>query len=350
MASFIMRRRWFLVAVTSVIVLGATLVLPRMSHDTWIGYVVCDDRRIYELDLTEGKLLRMSAPIVGMGGSDKTIAYADGIVYVSALMGKVLDFDPLIAIDVKRNFEVIGVHRFNAPPYDPEQPYDWVDTVYAHALSPDGRRLFAFMSEPYEGPAFTLDWPAGKGLAKVVVVTGPEGAVMPWDEFSPDGKHIADIRVAGKRTGEDGDGNKILKEWNGSVSIRATSGGPWERKELVANRGLHPPWGRIEGPLVNVPHESGTHRIDLYDRDSGERLVEIDVQRTTGLWGSDRAQMVQGTDLIAFIATDPGAPLGDSFQAYVLLMNVVSQKVITKIAVGPRPASNIVLVKQSGHL
>ena len=169
-------------------------------------------------------------------------------------------------------------------------------------------------------------------------------------EFSPDGKHVADIRVAGKRVDEDGDGNTISMEWAGSVSIRATSGGLWERKELVANRGLHPPWGRIEGPLVNVSPESGRHRIDLYDRDSGERVVEIDVPKTTGLGGVYWPKILQGTDLIAFFANDPGAPLGDSLQAYVLVMNVVTQKVIAKIAVGPGPVFNIALTKREGFL
>ena len=106
----------------SVIVLAAALVLPRMYPDTWIGYVVCDDKRLYALDLTEGKLLRVSAPIAGMGGGGETkIDYADGIVYASSLMGWEFDFDPLIAIDVTEEFEVIGVHRFNTPPYDPEK-------------------------------------------------------------------------------------------------------------------------------------------------------------------------------------------------------------------------------------
>ena len=77
-----------------------------------------------------------------------------------------------------------------------------------------------------------------------MVVVGREGRIYPWYEFSPDGKHIADIRVAGKRVLEDGDGNTISREWAGSVSIRATPGGPWERKELVANSGIAPTLGQ----------------------------------------------------------------------------------------------------------
>ena len=101
---------------------------------------------------------------------------------------------------------------------------------------------------------------------------------------------------------------------------------------------------------MNVSQESGTYRIDLYDRDSGERLVEIDVPKTTGMVGISSPQMLQGTDLITFGAFDPSEPLGDSFQRYVLVMNVVRQKVIAKIAVGPGPASNMALVKQPGRL
>ena len=363
------RRRYVLTGAAAVIVgVIAWVLLLYIPDDNRVAYVVCADKRIYELDLTSGKLLRVSAPIAAMGsGSEKNIAYADGIVYVGTPRGQELDFHPLLAIDVKGDFEVIGVHRFGVPFDQSYLGSGRSGDVYNLTLSPSGKQLFVFKSGAYEGPAFTSAWPAEKGLARVVI-TGAETAVMPWYEFSPDGNSVADMWPAGQRIVEDESGNTTRRVWNGAVSTRDISGGPWEKKELVANRGLHPPWGRIAGPLVHMMPGQGGNQIDLYDRDSGERLVEIDVNETTGLWGGPLVEMLKGTDLLALAAGDPNDRIDHSeayirvidgisvtydrvdhsMQGYVMVLNVVTQKIVTKIKVGPFPSSNIALATQDG--
>ena len=361
-----MRRRYLLAGAVSVLVGVIAWVLLSISPDSWIAYVVCDDKRIYELDLIGGKILRVSAPLAGMdSGGEAQIAYADGIVYVSTQRGKQLDFYPLLAMDVKRDFEVIGVHRFGVPFDRDYWSSGQIGDVYSLTLSPSARRLFVFKSGAYKGPAFTSAWPAGKGLAEVVV-SGAESAVMPWYEFSPDVNSVAVIRPAGQRIVEDESGNTTRRVWNGSVLTRDISGGPFEKKELIANRGLHPPWGLIEGPLV---HWSGGNRIDLYDRDSGERIAKIDVFEISGLAGGYRTAMLKGTDLLVLAAIDPNDrfdhsipsirvidgisvtydSIDRSVQGYVLVLNVVTQQIISKIKVGPRP-SNIAVAKRAGFL
>ena len=59
-----MVRRWCIplgaaAAFVLVVVALALLFVPR---DSWIAYVVCDDKRIYEVDLTAGTVLRESGP------------------------------------------------------------------------------------------------------------------------------------------------------------------------------------------------------------------------------------------------------------------------------------------------
>ena len=282
-----MRRRYLLVGAASVVIGVIAWVLLSISDDIWIAYVVCADKRIYEVDVARGKLLRVSAPFAGIGGSpvDMQIAYGDGIVYVGSQMGKEAAFHPLLAIDAKREFEVIGIHRFGVPLDRAQIGSGWFGDVYSLTLAPSGRRLFVLLRKEYEGPAFTSAWPDDKGLAEVMV-TGVESVIMPWYEISPDENSVTNIRPAGQQVGEDESGNIPRRVWKGSVSTRDISGGPWDRKELVANRGLHPPWGRITSPLVHVVPGYGGARIDLYDRDSGERLVEIDLSETLGAVGT----------------------------------------------------------------
>ena len=301
-----------------------------------------------------------------MGGGETDIAYGDGILYVGTQRGKERDFHPLLAIDVKGNFEVIGIHRFGVPFDRDYWSSGQIGDVYSLGLSPSGRRLFASHSYSYEGPAFTSEWPSGKGLATVVVINEPGGGHIPRYEFSPDGNLVANIRPAGQRIIEDRIRNTVLREWNGYLATPKDSGGSWERKDLEANRGLHPPWGRIEGPLA---HWLGGNRIDLYDRDSGERIAEIDVFEISGLAGGYRAEMLEDTDLIAMRASDPNylfdhsVPsievidgisvtydrIDHSTQGYVLVLNVVTQEIVTKIKVGPGP-SNIAMAKRAGFL
>ena len=343
-----MVRRTGLVVAGAVVVIAIALAVLVIAEHNRVGYVVCSDKRIYELDLTAGRILRVSAPIAGMGGAgERDIAYGAGILYVGSQRGKEDDFHPLLAIDVARDFEVVGVHRFGAELGRPYRGSGRIGNIYSIALSPSGNRLFV-MGQPYEGPAYTPEWPTGKGLARVVV-HGAENAISHKHEFSPDGNSIASIWPARQRMIEDGGGNAALITWH--VSTRDVAGGEWSTKELVGKQGLHPPWARLEGPLVYVArnYTTNTNRIELYDRDRRERLAEIDVNEVTGLWGGYRPEMLEGTNLLAIPAADPSEPIGHRVQGYVLVLDVVTREVVSKIRVGRSP-TNLALVKRAGSV
>ena len=329
-------------AVGALVVIAIALaVLVTTEHD-WVAYVVCSDKRIYEVDLTAGRILRESGRIAGMGGGgERDIAYGPGILYVGSQRGKQDDFHPLLAIDVARDFDVVGIHRFGVEFGSPYWRSGRTGDIYGMALSPSGDRLFV-MAQPYEGPAFTPEWPAAKGLAAVVVQrTG--GSIRQNYEFSPDGASVARIWPDRRRMVEDDEGDAGPITWH--VSTRDVAGGEWSTEAV---EGLHSPWGRLAGPLVHVDrdHTTNTNRIELYDRDSRERLAEIDVTEITGLGAGHRPQMLEGTDLLAVTAVDPTDRIGHRLQAYVLVFDVVTQKVVSKIRVGPGPA-NLAVVKRA---
>ena len=280
---------------------------------------------------------------MGSGG-ETGIAYGAGILYVGSQRGKQDDFHPLLAIDVARDFEVVGIHRFGVEFGRPYWRSGRTGDIYAMALSPSGDRLFV-MAQPYEGPAFTPEWPAGKGLAKVVVRDGAN-AILHEHEFSPDGNSVASIWPDRRRTVEDDEGDAAPITWH--VSTRQVTGGERLTRELVGRQGLHPPWGRLEGPLVYLArdHTTNTNRIELYDRDSRERVAEIDVTEITGLGGGYQPQMLDGTDLLAVMAVDPTDRIGDRLQAYVLVFDIVTRKVVSKIRVGPG-FGNLTVVKRA---
>ena len=129
------------------------------------------------------------------------------------------------------------------------------------------------------------------------------------------------------------------------VSTRDVAGGDWSTAVV---EGLHPPWGRLAGPLVYLArdHTTNTNRIELYDRDSRERVAEIDVTEITGLGGGYQPQMLDGTDLLAVMAVDPTDRIGDRLQAYVLVFDIVTRKVVSKIRVGPG-FGNLTVVKRA---
>lgn len=346
-----MKRRWILAGATCGLIAILALVLTFNMQNGYNAYVVCDDKRIYEMDLTGGGLIRVSTPIIGIGvmGHGDGIAYGNGIVYVGSQLGKVVDFHPLLAIDTSSDFDVIGIHRLGAPPWNTDGWLESIGDVLRITLSPSGDRLFVAHTKRYAGPSFTPDWRSGKGLAQIVV-TNPQNSVDPRWVFSPDEQYVADIFPAGSRIFKDNNGNSMLREWSGTVAIRATSGGPWKTNELVNNLGLHPPWERIDSPLVRTPRDHHGKRIDLYDRDTGARIVEIDVGESTGLIGGYRPQMLSDTDLLAFVAYDRDDLVGAGLQGYVLTLDIETQEVATKTKIGPGPCSNLALARQPGFL
>ena len=339
-----MVRRAGIATGSALVAIAAVVAVLLLAEHDWVAYVVCSDKRIYELDLAGGRILRVSDPVRGMGsGGETDIAYSAGVLYVGTQRGKQDDFDPLLAIDVAGDFEVVGTHRFGVEFGRAYWTSDRTGDIYGIVLSPSGDQLFV-MAQPYGGPPYTPKWPASKGLAKVVVRGG--GNMISHDyEFSPDGASVASLWPERRRTTEDEGGERIT--WH--VSTRDVAGGEWSREAVVGNRGLHTPWGRLEGPLVHVRRDyaTNTNRIELYDRDSRERIAEIDVTKTTGLLGGNRPEMLEGTDLLAITGVDPADTVGYDLQGYVLVLDIVTEEVISKVRVGPGP-SNIVVVKRAG--
>lgn len=289
--------------------------------ETQVGYVACmGDQRVYEMGLSGGRLLRVSEPVIGMGRPD-SIVYGDGILFVSSGRGhQQNDYHPLLAIDVhSEDFRTVGIYRFGAAAYDPSGIND-VGEVYSLALSPSGRRLFVGRADT-DAAVLGADWSLGPPLPAIESRSW-ETMVDATEVFSPDEALLARIRPGG-------------------VSVRHVDAPDPVHEDPGVEVSLHPPWGRIEAPLLHEYQDPVTneHRTHLYDRDSGERIAELDLAAVVGL-PTYGPILLPDKGRLATVAADWSDV--DAPRHYVALVDVTSERLLSMIEVGTYP-SNIAL-------
>ena len=308
------------------------------------AYVVCKDggigrHRIYRVDISTGKLTDVSEPIDSVG-SPGHLAY-DPIhdrLYISSgrdisVRGFVPDFWPVTVVSVAAKEFRIAARFAPDPALWPRRPSnrtmrrpdsDHVHEVYRIVVSPSGKELFVSHSGLYGTAALTDVWDAMTGKS-VRRLAGPIESRYAW---SPQGDRYAEIWPSGSRTAVK-DGKTTIREWPGGISVRsALTGQRIQRASLEGNKGLHPPWGREEGPFLYFPsRDLGTVRA--YNRDTGEVTSEWNVNALTGLQPLHRLA-VSGSDL--FIAA---TLLDDASGAnYVLWLHAVEGREISRTTVG----------------
>ncbi len=120
-------------------------------------------------------------------------------------------------------------------------------TDVSEPVSPDGRELYVSYGGLYKDSGAIMQvWDADTGE----VLRGMPTVIESHYEWSADGAHVAEIWPGGDRESVL-DGKVIVKKRKGGVSVRsALTGEKLSLRRLEDNKGMHPPWGRIEEPLI----------------------------------------------------------------------------------------------------
>jgi len=283
------------------------------------AYVVCDDGKIYVIDVEKEQLLAVSSVIPELTVGRATCIDIDRfkkILYVGCerrsgkryMASKYRRYYPIIAVDLKR-MEVIGKFILDAQNICP---------VYELKLSPDGKKIYAGYAHPkyrWSNPAY------GGGSVVVDVSTGSiirtlSFSVHPYSIFSKDGRKIIEIRT-----------DRVIiydVERNKRVST-------WKADELFKKGlGLNPPGRKLKGPLYIVENHEVLKKID---RLTGKVLSYLTLDGETAMKypviTSDGEKV-----LVSLIKRD--------FQGYVVIISSREDKIHAEIKVGRFP-TNVVI-------
>ena len=240
-------------------------------------YVACRDKRIYTIDVNQGRVVAVSDTFPELGNPTGLDISRDGqTLYIGSERGHwQRDYYPIVIVDVSTMQVKQKFHLEMGPPNG-----EWLDisAVYGLRVSPDGKTIFALYGHPkYEG---------------VVVVNVERGTILRHlpelyfgqnqqnFTFSDDGQSAIRIHPKGIDTYNLETGEKV-------DSIPAPN--------LFASKGgLNPPWTRIDAPLCTIDSEKdGEHRRKIFrvrDRMTGKILRELN-NFDLGFW-SDFNQMI----------------------------------------------------------
>ena len=214
--------------------------------------------------------------------------------------------------------------RRNSKPYE----------VYQIAVSPDGNELYVLHGGRSEGMLAAV-WDADTGE----VLRELEMYVDPTDIWSPDGRYVAGIWPNRERTREK-NGEITTEETPAGVDVRdVRTGKRVSLTNLDGGKGLHPPWGRVEGPLIHV---HGKGRVLAHDRDTGEVISDFNVEQITGLntWGGvswDEPPVLDDHQTIVL------SMFGFGFErTYVVVIDVLQQEEVTRTEVGMKCTNPVV--------
>jgi len=231
-----------------------------------------------------------------------------------------------------------------------EAPPNWrmrMPEAYRVIVSPDGRELYVSYGGLYKDTGAIMQaWDADTGE----ILRGLRWPIPGVPEWSPDGDYVAHIWPSHDRKVYE-DGEAVTKARKGGVSVINMR---TNERRLEDNKGLHPPWGRIEEPLVHlfdrVYMEDG--EVGVYDRDTGEALSELEIRQLTGLTlaGSPAIAVLEGGRLIAVSAVEQLPPIVYHWpnsvvsqeRGYVVLVDVMERREVSRTQVGARCSNAVV--------
>jgi len=330
-----------------------------------VAYVLCGDDllneiRAYRVDLLAGELAGVSDPIDWLGDPHH-LAYdpVRSRLYVASMNKKWSPpMWPVTSLRVGGGeFEVAG--RFPTKRENNllekaragEAPPDWrmrMPEAYRVIVSPDGRELYVSYGGLSDTGMLVEVWDADTGEALRLL----PHAIGSRDAWSPNGDYVAEIWPGGDRE-IDQHGNVIVKKRKGGVSVSSTQ--TEERlapKYLEDNKGMHPPWGRIEEPLIYLfPRNMSLGEVRVFDRDTGRMISQFKVRELTGLdlsW--PEIAVLEGGRLIAVAAVKrteaeesyPPRSLGFRREGYVVLIDVMERREVSRTQVGARCTNAVV--------
>ncbi len=332
-----------------------------------VAYVLCgddllDEIRAYRVDLLAGELTDVSEPLEWVGAPNH-LAYdpVRSRLYFASMNKKWSPpMWPVTSLRVGGGeFEVAGRFPTNREnnllekARAGEAPPNWrmgMREAYKVIVSPDGRELYVSYGGLYKDTGAIMQvWDADTGE----VLRGLPTVIESHYEWSVDGAHVAEIWPGGDRESVL-DGKVIVKKRKGGVSVRsALTGEKLSLRRLEDNKGMHPPWGRIEEPLIYLfPRNTDLGEVRVFDRDTGRMISRFKVRELTGLHmaGSPEIAVLKGGKLIAVSVVERLPPIVYHWpnsvvtqeQGYVVLIDVMQQREVSRIQVGARCTNAVV--------
>ena len=328
-----------------------------------MAYVVCGDRslresRAYRVDLFAGELKGVSDPIDWLGRpwhldydpvhSRLYIAsmhkrWSRGMWPVTSLRVRGGEFEVLSRFSTNRENNLLEKARAGERPPDMR-----IREAYQVVVSPTGNELYVSYSGLSETGALTEAWSANNGE----VVRSLATPIRSHYSWSPDGSRVASIWPSSERERIE-NGSMIVEKLPAGVGIVNTRTGEKEGiTYLEGNKGLHPPWGRIDEPFIYLSsREVGLGKLRAYDRDTGEIISQLDLRQLTGmtLAGSPEFAALDEGRLIAVSTEQRMEPAESSSdpgqlntQGYVVLIDLIGRREITRTRVGARCTNTVV--------
>jgi len=360
---------------------GATVALALMALWLWneeeapttpVAYVVCGydllgESRAYRVDLLAGELSGVSEPIAWLG-QPHHLAYdpVHSRLYIASMNKKWSPpMWPVTALRARGGeFEVVNrfptnrenglLEKARAGEKPPKRDrlnkhYVRMREAYSVIVSPDGSELYMSYGRLSDTGMLTEVWDADTGE----VLRGLPTPIRSHYSWSPDGDRLASIWPSYDPAAER-DWDVADVAFSGGIGVISTqSGEKSPLRHLEDNKGMHPPWGRIDEPFVYLfPGNSHLGMVRMYDRDTGEVLSELEVRQLTGLMpdGSPEIAVLEGGRLIAVSAFERTAPVelksplsvAEQEQSYVVLIDVLERREITRTQVGSRCTNAVV--------
>ncbi len=324
-----------------------------------VGYILCGDddlqaRKVYRVDLLKGVVASVSDPIDWMGSPAQLSIDPNRLrLYVSSFRGTANDYYPMTVVSFEGGaFETVT--RFTTNPEDVE-PRDSTQLntkpseVYMTVVSPDGNELYVMHGGMPEGKLRAV-WNADTGE----VLRDLESYIRPKDVWSPDGRLAAGVWPTQERNIKN-NGVPTIEKVRAGVDVRdVQTGKRISLTYLEDGKGLHPPWGRLEGPLIRVGANSG--EVRAYDRDTGDIISEFNIKELTGLRMGESGTWVEPDvlddkqtivlDMVCYSPVDEKVKLNCDFstwddwripklkRSYVVVVDVLQQNEASRTEVG----------------
>ena len=335
-----------------------------------VAYVLCgddllDEIRAYRVDLLAGELTDVSEPLEWVGAPNH-LAYdpVRSRLYVASMNKKWSppmwpvtslrvgggEFEVAGRFPTNRDDDLLALARAGEAPPGRKMMAERMREAYSVVVSPDGRELYVSYGGLSDTGMLAEVWDADTGET-LRALPHPIGR---RDEWSPDGDYVAQIRPGGDREFVM-DGKVTVRKWKGMVSVFSTrTAERFAPKYLQENKGLHPPWGRIEEPLIYLfPSNFYLQEVRVFDRDTGRMISRFKVRELTGLdQGGETREIavLEGGRLIAVSAVKrteapesyPPRSLGFKREGYVVLIDVMERREVSRTRVGERCTNAVV--------
>ncbi len=331
-------RRYLTVILSLAIVLLLKTSCFAENHESLFGYVACNDKRIYLINIDSGKVVYKSDSIMGLGRPTSIdLDNKGGKLYVASERGRWQSkYSPIVVFSVK-TMQVEVIKKIDLIKEDSSGNFRDISGVYNIVVSPNTKHLYIGYSHPeYADGTTVIDSETGKIIKKINVIID-KGSI-----FSPDGRKVAEIWPGGRKV-YIRNKKEYVKDWSGGVAIYDLEKNiKVSHKELVKDRiGLNPEWGNLKQPFI---YFRNYRLVEVYNRNNGQVINKINIQEITGGLNTEMKYPVlldNGKKIILSMADSNN-------QGYIAIIDLIEKKVLKKIKVGDGPSNVVVGYKIDG--